>query len=179
LASGPDGSVITVRSPFGATGTVERFSANGGLIRITGQETHDVSIYNLDGQRLRHWGEPGEDPGELWQPTSIAVRNGHVVVYDAKAVAVFDEDGTFRRNLRTWAENDYWRARKIALDDQGLVYACAFGGRVYVYNLEGFLQAQIEHEYDYFWDVAPGPGALYVVSNPPSLGGKVLKFKID
>ena len=195
LAAAPDGSVFALRGT-----KVERFSATGALLGdwsvpnyssalcvdegnnvwVTVSEAGRVYVYTAEGSLLRQWGEPGVDPGELYRPASISVRDGKVVIIDEDALAVFLENGTFERNLLTWEEGR--NPSDAVLDDRGLVYAVYFSqGRISVYNLNGVLRGQLPfHQPAGFRDAAVGSdGQLYVVGHAPEgYSGQVSKFQI-
>jgi DNA-binding beta-propeller fold protein YncE len=61
-----------------------------------------VAKYDKNGNWVKSWGEPGDQPGQFLQPHSIAVdATDHVYVADRgnRRIQVFDGDGKFLRQI--------------------------------------------------------------------------------
>ena len=62
-----------------------------------------VAKFDKNGNWVKSWGEPGDQPGQFLQPHSIAVdASDHVYVADRgnRRIQVFDGDGKFLRQIR-------------------------------------------------------------------------------
>ena len=76
---------------------------------------------------LRKWGTRGEEDGQLWWPTYLAIDgNGNIYVADGDniRVQVFDLQGRFLRKWGTYGEEDgqFSFPMGLAIDGKGNIY---------------------------------------------------------
>lgn|GEM_PF-6481855 len=154
-----------------------------GRIWIVDSALQRVDAFSPTGQRVKYWGDPGRDPGQLFQPHSIAAREGLVAVCDAKSMQVFDEDGHLMRGLSTWTEgNDTYTSVKIR--DHKL-YAAGPKGTLSVFSLSstagivgGALLGQLTPPPSVsFGDVAPDQNGDVLVLVPEL--GEVQRYRFQ
>lgn len=133
-------------------GTVEAVAVDrNGRLFILDSRFNNVRVIADDGRFLQSFGSPGNGPGELARPTSIAVdAGGHVYVADAsRAVQVFalDRSGTYR----------YTRAFRLPAAAHGM---CFLGSDLFIHgsNLE---VANLIHRVDTTGVVLNSFGSLY------------------
>ena len=186
LGVGPDASVFALRGETEPDeAMIERFTPGGelrsrwsvsaaasglavdqeGRVWICDRDLNRVFIYGAEGNALGSWGEPGQDVGELWKPLSIAVADGFVTVCDAKAVAVFYENGQFKLNLLVWETNafpdSYFR---VGADEQGIIYALSYNQQVSMFNANGTLRGHFNHADGIVRDIAAESiDAIYIL----------------
>ena len=123
-----------------------------------------IAKVDKDGNWLKSWGEPGEKPGQLNTPHSIAVdAQGRVYVADRgnRRIQVFDSEGKFLRQITidvpidanarpaignkptqttgTMAPGAPWAICITPAPNQVLYSSDAFPGRIYKLSLEGKL----------------------------------------
>ncbi len=121
---------------------------------------------------LWSWGESGHAPGELFQPTGIAVSPQAVFVADTgnDRVQAFDADGTFLRAFGESGEapGQFRRPMDLDIDAAGRVYVAELGGdRVQVFTPSGDLVQTFRGENT---PAGPFDGAAGVLVSP---GGDV------
>ena len=78
------------------------WDAAGNTYISDGYINSRVAKVDKDGNWLKSWGQPGDQPGQFNTPHSIAVdAQGHVYVADRgnRRIQVFDGDGTFIRQM--------------------------------------------------------------------------------
>ena len=95
------------------------------------------SSLNLDGKFLAQFGSKGSGPGQLCNPTEIAVDNGLVYVseYSNSRISVFTSDGVFVRSFggKGKGNNQFNNPRGMTYKD-GFLYVCDRGnGRIVIY----------------------------------------------
>ena len=76
------------------------FDSRGNIYITDGYVNSRVAKYDMNGDWVMSWGEPGTGPGQLRTPHSIAIdRNDNVYVGDRGngRIQVFDTDGNFLR----------------------------------------------------------------------------------
>ena len=76
------------------------FDSAGNIYISDGYVNSRVAKYDVNGDWVKSWGEPGDSPGEFHLPHSIAIdRNDNVYVGDRTnaRIQVFDVDGNFLR----------------------------------------------------------------------------------
>jgi DNA-directed RNA polymerase subunit RPC12/RpoP len=88
----------------GQTGDSElslRVAADGqGDLLVLGEFNNSVFRYDSSGRFVNRFGSPGDEPGQLSAPMSLAVDGrGRVHVGDIWGVEVFDRDGRFLRRI--------------------------------------------------------------------------------
>ena len=94
---------------------------------------------------LDAWGETGKGPGELFQPTGIAVsKEGTVFVADTgnNRIQAFTSDGQFLWQFGRAGEaaGEFRRPMDLDLDGDGLLYVAEMGGdRVQIFTPKGEL----------------------------------------
>jgi len=105
---------------------------DGNLVVLAADPPH-VIVLSPNGRLIASWGRPGQGPGRLAGPTSLAVApSGNVLVSDAgNEVEEFTVDGGF---VRQWP----MQGGAIAAGSSGEVYVVD-GDRVLVYDASGSL----------------------------------------
>jgi hypothetical protein len=134
----------------------------GNIYISDGYINSRIAKVDKDGNWLKSWGEPGDRPGQLNTPHSIAVdAQGNVYVADRgnRRIQVFDGDGKFLRQITidvpvdpnarpaignkpiqttgTMAPGAPWAICITPGPDQVLYSSDAFPGRVYKLSLDG------------------------------------------
>lgn len=119
------------------------FNEKTSELWIVETASHRVSIFDLEGNRIRTFGERGTGEGEFNYPTSICTdNNGNVYVVDTLnyRIQIFKADGTY---VSQFGENGngtgYLAAPKgIAVDSYGHIYIvdALFHG-VQIFDVEG------------------------------------------
>ena len=104
-----------------------------GRIWVVDLERSRVTAFASNGELLEAWGNMGQEPGELWNPRSIAVEEGVVAVRDRQSVQLFNESGTLLKVLLTWV-TDEEQYEHLEIADHKL-YASVPGGRLSIFNL--------------------------------------------
>ena len=135
------------------------------------------------------WGESGQEPGKLFQPTGIAVaRGGTVFVADTgnDRVQAFDAAGGFLFAFGSSGEepSQFRRPMDLDIDAEGLLYVAELGGdRVQVFTPDGKLVRTIRGE-----DTAAGhfDGAAGIMVSPTNdiyvadfYNDRVVRFRAD
>jgi len=117
-----------------------------GTIYVAATGSSRVVALDPKGELRQVFGRPGEGPGELNQPTDVAVGlEGEVYVVDTllnRRIQVFAADGTF---LRQWTLDwaDRFESPRIAVGKDGTVYLSdPRGSRVVAYSPEGQIRSQ-------------------------------------
>ena len=71
---------------------------------VTDEHQHRITVFDLAGNFLRQWGEPGTEPGQMRAPSGIAINDDdvvHVVEQGNNRVQRFTTDG---ESLGTWGQ---------------------------------------------------------------------------
>ncbi len=101
---------------------------------------------------LDSWGETGKEPGQLFQPTGIAVsKEGTVFVADTgnNRIQAFTSDGQFLWQFGRSGEagGEFRRPMDLDLDGDGLLYVAELGGdRIQIFTPKGALVRTIRGE---------------------------------
>lgn len=116
-----------------------------GRIYVSDPVQHRIVVFDLEGNYLFHFGEPGGAPGKLFSPQGLAIGpDGRVVVpelHNAR-ISVFDSEGKF---LRSFGErgDQVWQfenPKSCAFDSEGHLYVTdARKGTVTVYDTDSTL----------------------------------------
>ncbi|MEX2475771.1 NHL repeat-containing protein [Marinobacter sp.] len=89
----------------------------------------------------RHWGEKGSGPGQLNDPTGIAVTNTEVFVSDARngRIQVFGHEGQFKREFGTAGDGsgELGRPMNLTIHDEKLYVPEYMNDRIQVFSLAG------------------------------------------
>ncbi len=76
------------------------FDSQGNIYITDGYINSRVAKYDMNGDWVKSWGEPGSEPGQLRTPHSIAIdKDDNIYVGDRSnsRIQVFDTDGNFQR----------------------------------------------------------------------------------
>jgi tripartite motif-containing protein 71 len=96
-----------------------------GSIYVADTFNNRIQKLAADGTFILAWGEGGDEPGQIFEPSGIGVdAAGHVYVAEATGVQVFDADGQF---LDSWdgAQGDgppLAGPADVAIDGEGVVW---------------------------------------------------------
>lgn len=162
VVAGPDDSVFISDSELGL---VALFDADGNLIRKIGESklerpvglatdrekrllyvadsaSHQILVYDFEGQPKFSFGGKGAAAGELNSPTYLFLRNGKLFVSDTlnARVQVFDADGNWLSQFGERGLNvgDLPRPKGIALDSKNHIYVIeSFYDFLLVYDENG------------------------------------------
>lgn len=140
------------------------WDAAGNTYISDGYINSRVAKVNKDGVWLKSWGEPGDKPGQLNTPHSIAVdaqNNVYVADRGNRRIQVFDDEGKFQRLITidvpvppdarpaignkptqatgTMAPGAPWAICITPPPNQFLYSSDAFPGRIYKLSLDGKL----------------------------------------
>lgn len=138
------------------------WDAAGNTFISDGYINSRVAKFDKDGNWVKSWGEPGDQPGQFHTPHSIAVdESGNVYVADRgnSRVQVFDGEGRFLRQIKidvpapldarpaigakptattgTMAPGAPWTVCITPGPNQVLYASDAFPGRIYKLSLDG------------------------------------------
>lgn len=96
-------------------------------IYVTGNESHNIMVFDQSGNLVREWGGNGAETGKFRYPATIAVTpNFDVAVVDVfnTRVQLFQPDGNFLIAIGEWGvlPGQLFRPKGIAADQQGLIY---------------------------------------------------------
>src|SRR5438552_14428036 len=146
------------------------WDAAGNTYISDGYINSRIAKVDKDGNWLKSWGEPGDQPGQFNTPHSIAVdAQGKIYVADRgnRRIQVFDSDGKFLRQITidvpvdpdarqaignkptqttgTMAPGAPWTVCITPGPNQVLYTSDAFPGRIYKLTLEGKLLGVLGH----------------------------------
>lgn len=130
-----------------------------GLVVMSDYYHHRVVLYSESGEFLREFGEFGSEPGNLYLPRGVLVRDGgEIVVADSSNLRLnrYLIDGTFLSDVPMPNSTSPWG---LAQDDLGNIYVTTGSGVIQVFD-DGFNPLYS------FAEAGCGPGQL---SNPGSL----------
>jgi hypothetical protein len=172
-----------------------------GQIYVVDKVNNTVRVYNAAGVLLKSIGSPGNDNGQLYHPTSLAIdpASSELVIIDhplilddvtqgyvdGARIQFFGIDGTFHRGYPKFGYNmnagDLRRPAQVAVDPESRVYITdSWSQKVMVYDKNGVFLGMIDNTTDPLRTPLglsmAASGRLYVAS---LLGGKVNVFGID
>jgi len=120
--------------------------AKTNYIYVTGNESHNVMVFDQKGRLIREWGGNGAETGKFRYPATIAVTpNFDVAVVDVfnTRVQLFQTDGTFLITIGEWGvlPGQLFRPKGIATDQQGRIYVSdSYMNVIQVFNDSGKFQ---------------------------------------
>jgi DNA-binding beta-propeller fold protein YncE len=134
--STPTPPLGVIEDPVGIT------VAADGTVFVVDRALHRAQRFTADGEPLAQYGRPGADPGQLFQPSGIAVDLARDRVYISDTgnlrVSVHQLDGTF---VEVWGT--YTDPRSIAVGRDGQVYLHEPAtGQMLRLSVDGQLQSQ-------------------------------------
>ena len=108
-----------------------------GLLYVADWGNHRIQKFTPDGKFLAQFGSKGSDPGQLCNPTEIAVDNGLVYVseYHNSHISVFTSDGVFVHSFggKGKGNNQFDGQRGMTYKD-GFLYVCdRNNGQIVIY----------------------------------------------
>ena len=117
-----------------------------GNLYVADEWLNRITIFDGDGEYLRHWGEAGNGEGQVNGPSGIAIDGDTMWVVDSKnnRVQSYGLDGSFKSQFGEAGSGDGqmnlpWG---IALDQDGLIYIADWrNDRIQVFNQGGEWQA--------------------------------------
>ena len=115
---------------------------DGLLYASDGYGNAAIHVFQQDGQLIRTWGGPGQEPGHFNIPHSIWVDQQFrvwVVDRDNDRVQIFDREGKLLDIIDGLLyPGDVW-------SDESYIYVCEMEGRVSIYDMNLQLVAEIGH----------------------------------
>ena len=127
---------LTFAYSFGSEGSVVGQFGCPRFIAIDDQELVYVSDYDNDciqkftseGKFISQFGTPGTGPGQLQNPTGIAISNNLLYVAEGgnHRVSIFTTDGQFVRSFGRYGHNkdQFNGPRGMTFDNEGYLYIC-------------------------------------------------------
>lgn len=115
-------------------------------IFVTGNESHNVMVFDQSGRKLREWGGNGAETGKFRYPATISVTsNFDIAVVDVfnTRVQLFQADGNFLIAIGEWGilPGQLFRPKGVAADRQGLIYVSdSYMNVIQVFNDSGKFQ---------------------------------------
>ena len=112
-------------------------------IFVTGNNSHNVMVFDRSGRLIREWGGNGADTGKFRYPATIAVTpNFDVAVVDVfnTRIQLFQPDGVFLVAIGEWGvlPGQLFRPKGIAVDRQGNIYVSdSYMNVIQVFNDSG------------------------------------------
>jgi ribosomal protein L7/L12/DNA-binding beta-propeller fold protein YncE len=104
----------------------------GNLYLLSGDE-EAVLVYSPQGQLLRRFGGPGDEPGQLRVPSAIEVDGqGNLYISDIKGIQVFSNDGRYLDKIEVEGF-----AFDLAFDLQGNLWVLSSQPKVFQYQITG------------------------------------------
>ena len=95
-------------------------------VYVTEIRKSKVVVYDMDGKKLKEFGEPGEKPGQFKAPNAVtADKDGNIYVTDSgnQRVQLFDKEGKFVRVVAGGVDGSVLvNPRGIGVDTRGIVY---------------------------------------------------------
>lgn len=120
-------------------------AVSSNRIFIADAAMHRISVFNLAGQFIRHFGQRGEKPGDFNAPTHLALgADGRIFVTDALnfRIQIFDQDGNWLGKFGSIGDGPghLSRPKGVALDTSGRVYVVdAIFDNVQIFDVNGRL----------------------------------------
>jgi hypothetical protein len=166
-----DGAFIDAwRIPKIDNGTPTDIGFANGLILVPDTHNNRILEYADGGERVRTWGERGEEPGAFVYPTGITTGpEGLLYVSEygdrAERIQVFDANGNYRFHWGRAGQGpgEFNRAMAILADSRGRIVVADMGNhRVQIFNAEGTHLVSFGDAIDpplaFPFDIALGPG---------------------
>jgi DNA-binding beta-propeller fold protein YncE len=130
------GRIVHGAPPFNRPTGVS-ISPRGEIYVSDGYGNARIHKFNVDGELLFSWGEPGGEPGQFRLPHSVRVdKRGCVWVADREnhRIQVFDAEGRF---VTSWT--NLIRPTDIFIDGDDTVYVTELSNRISIFTFEGKL----------------------------------------
>ena len=113
---------------------------------IADEYLNRITMYDADGEYLRHWGEAGSGPGQFNGPSGIAIAGDTMWLVDSKnnRVQSYGVDGTFKSQFGESGsgKGQFNLPWGICLDKNGLIYVADWrNDRIQQFNQDGEWQA--------------------------------------
>ena len=186
VASGPDGRIYMSDSALGRVGIFDtkgkfiRFiegdfrrptglviDRGRGVIYVCDTWSHIIYMYDLEGRKLGSIGKRGQENGEFYYPTHLAVgKDGTLYVSDTMnfRVQFFSPDGEFLGSFGIPGEtyNAFDKIKGIAVDSEGHIYVTdSVQDMVKIFDREGRLLLFFGQKGSFYGDFAH-PAGIYI-----------------
>ena len=110
-------------------------------ILVADSLNHRIQIFDLDGNYLRQFGHPGDNPGSFSNPRGITANSENILVADTNnnRVQIFDLEGNHVRTIgRGGQDNGEFNAPQgIIVNSTNILVGEILNGRIQVFDLDG------------------------------------------
>lgn len=116
-------------------------TSDGEMFVSDGYGNAAVHRFNADGELVKTWGGPGDEPGKFYVPHSIcADKEGRIWVGDreANSIHVFDKEG----NILAYMNENLYQPTALWADDS-FVFAAERGGGLTIFDSDMHVAAQL------------------------------------
>jgi streptogramin lyase len=111
-----------------------------GNIYVPGNATHNLTIYNKNGEIIRTiGGEPGSENGQFLHPQGVALDSrGNIYIADSgnNRVQIFDRNGNFLSSFGYfgYGNTEFGHVKGIAVDKSGRTYVADGHNRIQIFD---------------------------------------------